>query len=420
MKLNSKRYNGVLPFIGGIHRIVIYQDVLSIRDRQLLQASKTWTPNTIAKKHIEPAVRLVADTNDYILGNAVLKNPVTGKVVALYQHTRSHFEISVPCDVYMRTSIDGGLSYSDEVKLWDDNINKKSIYGLYLPTGRLVALYTEYSRTETVGSTSRAGMELGAYSRYSDDDGVTWSAKTAITGVPAYFVRWLNYENPIVGSDGNIYGIAYGINGKLDTQSSYAIHIIKSTNNGVSFAFDKLIYQDTTYVNESSIIEGSANIFWIVSRDESNLGQHRLFKWDKTANTVTAYGLFSLDGTTNFAHPPMIRLTTINGQKVVAYYFNNRVQRRLKVFYCKLSDLETNNKVAFTGKTRWFIMSMLPERELSGYMNVIHTSGLEGIGAYSNEKGPTSTNNASSMRCELVYFNLPTNHQATIIAELGL
>lgn len=411
--------NGVLPFIGGIHRIVVWQDVLSIKDRQLLQSSKTWTPNTIAKRYIEPAVRLTIDNNYYTLGNMVAKNPISGKVVVLYQQTRSHFEISVPCDMYIRTSTDGGLSWTEETKLWDDNINKKSIYGTYLPSGRLIVLYTEYSRTETIGGTSRAGMEIGWVSRYSDDDGVTWSTKTSITGVPAYFVRWVNYENPIIGSDGNIYSLAYGINGKLDTQSSYAIHVIKSTNNGVSFAFDKLIYQGTTYINECSIVETSANKFKIAARNEANPGQHNLFSWDKVADTVTNHGLWSLDGANDFVHPPMMRKLVINGTDVIAYYFVSRIQHRSKVIYVKASVLESSNVAAFTGRTR-FTMSLLLEREASGYTNVIHTSGLAGIGAYSNEKGPSSTNATTSMRCELVLFNLPTNHLTTVISELVL
>ena len=87
----------------------------------------------------------------------------------------------------------------------------------------------------------------GLFARYSDDDGLTWSTETSITGLS--YTDILNSNGTIVEStDGNLYCAYYeGTDG-----GSIRVKTARSTDNGVSWA-------SYTTIEASTFATGGSN-----------------------------------------------------------------------------------------------------------------------------------------------------------------
>ena len=103
----------------------------------------------------------------------------SGVLLAIAEGRRNGHRDSGDIDIVLRRSFDGGLTWADMQVVWDDGLNT---YGN--PTvvqdqsnGRIWLFITH-----NLGQDTQAAIEKGAskgvrtvWSRYSDDDGVTWS-----------------------------------------------------------------------------------------------------------------------------------------------------------------------------------------------------------------------------------------------------
>lgn len=150
----------------------------------------------------------------------VLSRMTDGTLLYVYREGTSHFgDVGV---LRKRTSSDSGATWSAASTIVSEaSVDLRNVGGGVTPTGRMVITYARY----TPGTTTWNSI----VSRYSDDNGVTWSSGTALTTTGS--TVFSPHGSLIRTDDGQLLTSWYGDDGG----TTYKVFVVKSSDNGATW-----------------------------------------------------------------------------------------------------------------------------------------------------------------------------------------
>lgn len=403
--------NGVVKLIGKMEQFIIFDEVLTQRDIRGIENyfGITRTKGATNFKYISENDAL---TDQYVFGGCYAKNADKSKTVFVTSRGPDHFTPGSDREGVQVISTDDGFTWpASYTTVFSDAAQAVhgGVSGGYTQTGRLGVMYGRYSAT--------TGTYNAMISRYSDDDGVTWSTENALTvptTSPALTV-YVAHENIIHCNNGDVGVLAYAFSGT----SLYKIYFLRSVDDWETFTWIEIYTHGSVYINESSAAWGGGDDWFIMSRVEDAIGgffEFKMFTSDDDLATFSDAGNTDLNLNFVYAHPPVLRSILIDGTRIIELSWVNRGTRRWHFKYALPADLIAN------GASHW---NGLPLHTVdlrrqgpsggyeSGYPFIIHPDNdLKSEGVWFEEASSSVTNTA--------FFKIDDEWKAKIKAELGI
>lgn len=404
--------NGSTKLIGRMQRFLLFDQRMELSDIRGIDAYFTF--HTIKGdsnfKYLVPTDTL---SSQYVLGGNYSKNADESKTIFVTSRGPNHFAAGSDREGVQVISPDDGFTWpSSYTVIWSDATRAvhSGMGGGMLPSGRLLLTYANYHAT--------TGAYIDMVSRYSDDDGTTWSSETVITlpvTSPALTV-WITCDKMELTDSDDILIPWYGFSGT----SLYNVYAMKSPDGGATWTHYLVTSSATEYKNEGSIINLGGGKFLYVVRVEAAVGAtfvYEFFKSTDEGETWSSLGTSSLGLTLYvYPHPPMLRKFDMDGTRVIELIFVNRGTRRLHAIYTTANDIDLNGITAFTNKTLYTFDLRAQGSDTgweSGYPFIIHPhNDIRAEGVWFEETSSTTTNT--------IFFHIDNELRAKIKNELGI
>lgn len=391
--LGGLAYNSSTLFseidLGGMY---YYDAVLSDDDREQLKNYiynkffGSTSPKNKQDNYLTP--NQTYSNTRYNWDGGLAKDPTSNTITALWSKGDSHYTFGDLHDIVGHNSTDGGESFGSEftVVSGGSNMSYTNPSIGYDSNGRLHTIYTK------VDHSADPWENVGLFSKYSDDNGSTWSTEYTITGIT--YLDYLNSNSKIIESDGNLYATYYEIN---ESGNAY-VNLLRSTDNGVSWSIYTNI--DTTTwgtgtdenINETAIELIDTDTFLCVTRCNGKEYYNQYLSTNNGA-TWTDQGQTSLcdywdaTGATGTSsannHRPRLAKFTYNSTDFVALIYMNRGiyqifedETYMRLIIAKVSDISVK------GINAWADSSAIKLRvdglvmdNLDGYPDIIFPDG---------------------------------------------
>lgn len=385
--------NGVFPLVGTMEQFILFDTSLEIN--QIIGIDEYFQMNADPTGSVFQRVSTTQNiTSNYVLGGAYDKN--AGKTKTVFNATRGpdHFAVGSDRDGVQLSSINNITTFpTSYTSVFSDGAGGNAVhapYGGTTPTGRLVRVYGRY---DAATATYNALI-----SRYSDDDGVTWSAESALT-IPTTspaLTAYIPHDKLVVCNNGDIALPMYALSGT----SLYKIYVIRSSDNGVTWSFTEVYSSPTAYINECTLGHLGGNDWILMARIEAAAGgffEYAQFYSDDDLLTFTRQTDTDFNLNYVYAHPPMLRPISVDGTPVMEFSWYNRGSRRLHFKYALPADLIANGGAEWNGKTLYTadlrnITGGNATGWRSGYPFIIHPNNdLKWEGVVYEENSTTQT-----------------------------
>lgn len=403
--------NGVIPLAAGttMKQFIIYDEILNgydIRDIDAFFGYYFSRGNTTMRSGRTRYMII----DDYILGGLYAKNADRSKTTLVTSRGPDHFGVGSDRDGVQITSTEDAFAWPSAFStVFTDATDGIHVpYGGYSPAGTLIALYSKF--------TSATGVFTQLVARRSTDGGTTWGSEINIT-LPVtspVLTAWVVHDELVACNNGDIAIPMYAVS----TTALYNLYIVRSTDDGLTWAFTLVYTSGSAYLNESSVAWLGGNNWIIWSRVEVVVGAvfvYRQFFSNDDLATFADQGVTPFGGAL-FAHPPMLRSYLIDGTRVVEATWVNRDTRRMHAKYALASAIVTNGISEWTAKTTYTVIQRLQGTTggwESGYPFMIHSRGdLNMEGVWFEENSTTET------RVAIMFYN--DQLKAAIKTELGL
>jgi hypothetical protein len=404
--------NGSTKLVGRMQRFMLFNQRMQLADIRGVDAYFNY--HTIKGdsnyKYLTSSDILASN---YVLGGNYSKNADESKTIFVTSRGPNHFAVGSDREGVQVISTDDGFTWpSSYTLIWSDATRAvhAGMGGGMLPSGRLLLTYANYHAT--------TGAYLDMTSRYSDDDGTTWSSETTITlpvTSPA-LTAWITCDKMELTDGGDILIPWYGISGT----SLYNVYAMKSTDGGATWNHYLVTSSPTEYKNEGSIINlGGGHFLYAVRVETAVSGSfvYEFFKSTDEGETWSSLGTSSLGLTLYvYPHPPMLRKFDLDGTRVIELIFVNRGTRRLHAVYATAADVDTNGISAFTSKTLYTFDLREQGSDTgweSGYPFIIHPhNDIRSEGVWFEETAASTTNT--------IFFHIDNELRAKIKNELGI
>ena len=226
---------------------------------------KVGEPELMNNQAVQSTTAFNVGGRDYTQLPKVQRNPITGVMTCISRLGAGHVGAGDFGYIILERSLDKGKTWHG-INPADDftqiaveaSIDLRLQNCFYTKTGRLITMFGRYTGTAWTGITQVM---------YSDDDGVTWSAKTTIpnpSGLLGTVIVNAPYGNKIVYDDnGDILYPFYAV-----YSSGGAIVLARSQDNGETWDTNYVTaYDDTSYaLQEPSIEDFGDGTFLMVCR----------------------------------------------------------------------------------------------------------------------------------------------------------
>lgn len=403
--------NGVSKLVGTLEQFIIFDDVLTQREIRGIENyfGITRTKGTTNFKYLTENDSL---TDQYVFGGTYAKNADKSKTLLVTSRGPDHFTSGSDREGVQVISEDDGFTWpASYTTVFSDAAQAVhgGVSGGYTQSGRLGVMYGRYSAT--------TGTYNAMVSRYSDDDGATWSAESLLTiptTSPALTI-YIAHDSIIHCNNGDAGVLAYASSGT----SLYKIYFLRSSDDWETFTWTEVYSDGSTYINESSAAWGGGNNWFIMSRVEVASGgffEFKMFTSDDDLATFSDAGNTDLNLNYVYAHPPMLRSILIDGTRVIELSWVNRGSRRWHFKYALPADLIAN------GASHWNSLTLYTfdlRRQgptggyESGYPFIIHPDNdLKSEGVWFEEASSSVTN--------VAFFKIDDEHKWKIKLELSI
>jgi hypothetical protein len=267
-----------------------------------------------------------------------------------------------------RTSLDGGATWAAPVTLFSEaDHDLRGVTGGVTPTGRFVLMYARlHSGSQTWQS---------IVTRYSDDNGVTWSSAVTIptTGATAF----CPHGSMIRTDDGQLLMSWYG-----DDGTTFRVFVIKSSDNGATWGSPIEVINGLAATSSNSrftescfVALGGGVVIGLVRADNGTAFTQ--VKSTDNGATWVSQGLVTFDTWTNVQPntPPWL---VVQGDRVYVFYFQ-RIALAMRVAYSTKADL-------IDGTSGWTARSdVFTGSAGSGYASVVKLLSGRFLGISYNE-----------------------------------
>lgn len=403
--------NGLTKLVGKMEQFILFDENLDIND---VRGIDTYfdVPIIRGDSKFKYLHELDVITSQYVLGGLYVKNADRSKTIWLASRGPDHFAPGSDRQGVQAISTDDGFTWpSSYTVVFDDAAQAVhgGISGAYTPTGRLVVAYGRYSAT--------TGAYNALITRYSDDDGATWSAEATIT-IPTTspaLTAYVFHERMEVEDNGDLVAMCYA----TSTTALYKLYVFRSTDNGANWTPIEVFSSGSEYINESSIVNMKNGYHLIHTRVEPTAAgfyEFRQFISGDNLATFTNQGDTTEGLNYVYAHPPMLRMVLISGVWVVERSWVNRGTRRWHFKYALPDALVANGPSEWNSKTLY----TFDQRRQgptggyeSGYPYIMHPDDrLKSEGTWSEEASNSVTN--------VAFFKIDDEHKWKIKLELSI
>jgi hypothetical protein len=333
------------------------------------------------------------------------KNADRSKTILLTSRGTDHFAVGTNRDGVQIISTDDGITWPTSYSAVFTDATKTVMppYGGYnTGTNTLIAVYGKW--------TTATGVYTDLIARRSTDGGTTWGSEITIT-LPVtspVLTSWLPHDQLVICNNGDIMMPMYAVS----TTALYKIYVMKSSDDGLTWAFKQVYSSGSVYIAEPSgcSLGGGNHLIW--GRVEVAAGgvfKYQQFFSNDDGETWSDQGATPFGGAM-FAHPAMLRSFNIDASWV------NRLNRRMYCKYAKASSIVSNGISEWTAKTVYQVYEGFQGYDVgweTGYPFFIHSrDDLNMQGVWFEETSATDTTSY------LQYFN--DELKATIKTELGI
>ena len=349
-----------------------------------------------------------AEPNYYHFG-IIDRNPITGKWIVTARLGQDH--VGNEANIYYWQS-DDSLTWGSRKLLYDHITHDcRTGAGGFTSNGRFYFFCYVFGE----GGPSE---HLGVVMRYSDDDGETWSDVEWIYTSPTITQFISPYSRMIHITNGTHIMGCYGYD-----NTNYSVGYMKYTGTIWSYIVVANTGLTYTYAEPTFIEIGTNNILMLARKsgvNPTNTPYHQWYSsnggdtWEDQGDTT--FDSWNVDQSRE--RPPYLSSINYMGQNIIACYYANSTDKKLRVIYGLASDF------AIDGVSAWNIGTILDLEDLfdnagawnftrDGYQSVIHfPNNWIGRGVYYSEP----TYNTS----DVVIFNTPGNNRVAVWAALGL
>lgn len=272
-------------------------------------------------------------------------------------------------EIYQRYSDDFGNTWTDEALVYGEaGKNTTNIAGGVTPTGRVVLFFSTYSPSPPAASLVFDGI----FYIYSDDDGVTWSAKSTLnTGAETIYSAYGKMETLQNGTLAQSwYSQAVG---------DFNVRIVYSTDNGITWG-NQVTLPISSTETETDILAIRDSSMIAISRKDGVPNFHLCYSpnYGVTWEEIGELNIFT--GITNQAPCWIEKYPTTSGEEAIAMYFYDRSvgANEMLVAYALSRDILTKGVDAFRLETK---RKLFYNTTGVGYPSAVHPYGNSlGIG----------------------------------------
>ncbi|CAL7961512.1 hypothetical protein GAMM_230015 [Gammaproteobacteria bacterium] len=307
-------------------------------------------------------------------GFSIMGQFPSGKMVIVYRSGSVH-GFDGDAVMKMRVSTDQGKTWDDTSIIHSESgVDIRNYGGGVTPTGRLIVSFIRY-----LGGVSYGGQ----YYIYSDDEGVTWSSPVSLSDEGE--AEYSPYGALISIADDKLLMTWYGFTG-----TTYTIYAVRSSDNGTTWDSPITIATGLRQYTETSTTYVGGGQILALSRTEDSVCFNQ---WKSLDNGLTwvDQGLVLFDNWSE-SNPTNAWITTfigLDGRRMVACYYGERFEMKLRVIYGAAVDLIKNGVSGWDSRTRVDIATPATSVPLDfGYPAVIHpVGGKYAIGTYMDSIG---------------------------------
>lgn len=340
-------------------------------------------------------------------------NPTNDKILLVYREGTAH--TSGPSTLLSKLSTNGGVTFGAPITVVpvSGSFNYVNHAGGYTPTGRFVLIY------------DRSDVPLNLYTRYSDDDGISWSAETLVTGLDS------------VGFTGHTSGITNNVleleDGKIGipiltfgvTERKFGIII--SSNNGATFTVVRyapavtigVVEPAQSYAEPTMVKFSNGNILCVLRDGRTSGGTNYMYQYisDDYGVTWTFQGMTDFDSSTpsgaSYVMLPKLYIATVHGQIVIVLTYTNRTDHKVKRIVGLPSEI-----IKVDGNLRWDDDTLV---EFHTWASP-YTADGNGTALYPNGKfiGIYCAGDQSSGSAALLNLFTTPNDENEVASELGI
>lgn len=405
--------NGAFPLTGEMEQFILFDERIEINQVLGLDEYFQFHSTSPLNSTFQRVSTIDSITDDYTFGGTYAKT--AGKTHTIFVSTTGpdHFSPGSEREGSQVVSTNNIVTFpAAYTTIFTDASNSpQNPSGGYTPTGRLVVVYGRYNST--------TGAYNAMVSRYSDDNGTTWSSESSLT-VPTTspaLTAYVTHDQLVVCNNGDLAIPAYALSGT----SLYKIYVIRSTDNGLTWSFTEVYSSPTVYINEASLAHMGGDDWIMMARIEAASGgffEYKMFYSDDDLATFSDEGNTDFNLNYVYAHPPVVRTIFIDGTRVIEFSWFNRGTRRWHFKYALPADLIANGGPAWNSKTLYTmdlraITGTSSDGWRSGYPFIIHPNNdLKFEGMYVEENSTSETT--------IHFIKVGGGYKARIKSDLGI
>lgn len=313
----------------------------------------------------------------------VLGKLANGTLLYAYREGASHVGAADFGILRYRTSTDGGATWSAATTIATEaSVDLRNLGGGVTPTGRFVIFYTRYNPAGAVS--------YSVASRYSDDNGATWSSPYTLT------TTGMTNAHPhgalIRTDDGQLLMSWYG-----DDATTFYSYVAKSTDDGATWSAPIVVISglaataSNSRFTESSFVALGGGVVLGLVRADNGTAFTQVISTDNGANW-SSQGQVTFDTWTNIqpSTPPWLHVI---GSRVCVFYCQ-RIAIKMRVAWADTAAVQA-------GVSAWGHRADIatPSAVDSGYPSVITLPSGRMVGVYYD--------GASSSDADLKTFTWP-------------
>jgi hypothetical protein len=410
--------NAINNFVGAMSHVVIQSRIESAAVRNaFIDTLIPWKNyfnnvnddvedfNVNARKPYTVYNTLNPGTIDYF-NYGLEQNPLSKDTILQIYHNGDQHALMIGKKLSMRKSTDRGRTFGSESDIYAPTTT--GIQGAtsgYDNNGRIHVMLDTHIPTP---------HEVFGFYLYSDNNGTTWSTPEEITSLMPDDGNNLDFRfvGRIIQHKGFLYAPFH--KGTFNDGGN-AIYVFKKpVSSGQWEAKLVSTSAEAVFISEPTV-ESDGTRLYVISRNESTK-EYSFSASADDAETWSAQVNLTLGETLAAAGPGFLTSFVMSGVRVLAFYYVDRAEARLKVVYGKASEVAANGVSGFDLDTKTELYQGAGGVNYVHYGNFCHYNGnFNAIGSLALEPSPvTNTENS------LIAFDVTSTNYHTIKTALGL